>query len=197
MIKQNFKIVFDDYFQKLKQIYNENFNHNPDTYFSENWNKDIIVSQENDSGNFEWEPKPQNTNLNWQKIELALGYTLNQNIKDFYSVYSFARFGGDLKTNKFENISLRFYSVNFEKPATECILQNHKDGSYYYKDSQIMVLGDACIDDNDSYFIFYDNKTDSLFCMDTSLYEESNHKQKRKVYIGKLLPSLKKLQPSI
>lgn len=196
MTTKNFKSTFNNYFKNLKNVYNSILNHNPSTCFVNGWNKSIIVSKINDD-EYEWQPTAQTETIDFEKIEKQIGFKLNNNIKDFFSTYSFANFGGTLEKNGFENIDISFHSVNFEKSATSCILQSHKDGSYYYQNAEILLLGDANINNCDGFYLFYNNKTDSLFAMDSTLYEESNHKQKRRIPLGKLLLVINKIVPSI
>ena len=178
-------------------MYNREFRTKPTTIYCDGWNHDIITSEKDADGYHTWKPYPQIQKPDINQIESNFGFKLKQNIKDFFTTYSFSRFGGTISTDKFENININFFGVNFEKPTIDCILQSHKDGNYYFENSQMLVIGDACINDNDGYLLFYDNKKDSMFCMNTTLFEESNHIKKTKIQLGGFLTVLSEMKPTI
>lgn len=193
----SFPGYFCDYYDKLRDLYKKEFRTKPTTVYCEGWNHDIITSEADEDGYCKWKYCSQSEKVNLKPVERALGFALSKNIKDFFTTYTFPSFNATISTNTIENIELTFFGVNYEKPTIDCILQSHKDGSYYYKNAEILLLGIANIDGDDGFSLFYDNKNDTLFLMNTNTFEESNHKKKTRISLGKFLSVFKNIQPSI
>lgn len=193
----SFSGYFCKYYERLMTLYNKEFRTKPTTIYCEGWNHDIITSEADADGYCKWKYCLQSEKVNLKPVERTLGFALSKNIKDFFTTYTFPRISCMVSTNNIENIELTFFGVNYEKPTINCILQSHKDGNYYYKNAEVLLLGIANIDGDDGFSLFYDNKNDTLFLMNTNTFEESNHKKKTRISLGKLLSVFKKIKPSL
>lgn len=159
------KESFEKYFEKLNRLYKEEFGTKPSVPYSERWNKDLIVSEPDDEGYVEWEPKLQAEAVDWDSIEDGLGFKICSELKAFYSTYSFAQLDGEYK-----KISLCFDVVNLRESVIETVLDAYETAQYLFSGKEVFVLGMAESNDDDGYTIYFDNKNRKLFC-----YEDDTH----------------------
>ncbi|PHU34427.1 SecY-interacting protein Syd [Pseudobutyrivibrio ruminis] len=160
------KEAFDIFFEKLNRVYEEEFGTKPMIPYSEKWNRDLLVSEPDDEGYVEWEPKLQTETIGWASIEDGLGFKICEELKAFYSTYSFAQLDGDYK-----KISLCFDLVNLEENVTETILEAYETAQYLFSGEEVFVLGMAELNGDDGYTIYFDNKNRKLFCYEDDTYK--------------------------
>ena len=164
---QMMKKAFESYFQKLNALYDELFSTLPTVSCSDRLNPSLVVSEPDEDGEVQWKPLEQTSPLEWESIEEKLGFSVCEELKAYYSAYYFLRMSG-----KLGNCQLNFYPLGAAGPIPETIEQNYKDARYFFPDTQIFILGNARAAGDDSYFIFYDNLENRLFC-----YENDRQKQ--------------------
>jgi len=51
-------------------------------------------------------------------------------------------------------------------------LRNYNDAQYTFFATEIFLIGKAVVNDDDNYFIYYDNTTGKLFCYETDTKNE-------------------------
>ena len=117
------KQAFDKYFEKLNKVYLETFGTKPLVPYSEDLNKDLIVSEPDEEGYVEWQPRLQKEEVDWNRIENEIGFKINAELKNYYSIYSFSMIDGI-----WNNISLYFDAINLKKSVEETIKYNFDVG---------------------------------------------------------------------
>lgn len=152
------KEAFDIFFEKLNRVYEEEFGTKPMIPYSEKWNRDLLVSEPDDEGYVEWEPKLQAEVINWDSIEDSLGFKICEELKEFYSTYSFADLEG-----RYNKILISFDGVNIVKSVENLVKDAYEIGKYDFPNSEVFALGDAVIRDDDGYTLYFDNKDGRLF----------------------------------
>ncbi len=161
------KEVLEAYFQRLQKLYSNLFSTLPTVSYSDRLNKSLLVSSPDEDGEVEWKPKIQDSSINWNSIESSLGFPVCAELKEYYSTYSFLALCG-----KFGECELNFYPINAVEPIPKTIIRNYQDGQHFFPKSQIFIVGNAKVADNDNYFICYDNKTSKLFCYESDTRED-------------------------
>ena len=161
------KRAFAAYFNKLNRIYYNTFGTNPTVPYSSSLNKELLVSPPDDEGEVQWQPKEQLQKDEWSTIENALGFVLTKDIKAYYNSYFFLQLSG-----AFGSSELHFYPIDGSRPLDEIIMQQHLDGQYVFPNTQCLLIGNAVVNDNDSFFIFYDNAKDKLFCFESETKQQ-------------------------
>ena len=70
---------------------------------------------------------------------------------------------------------------------------------YYFEDEQIFLLGGANGNGIDGYFIFYDNKTEELFCYDTDEHDpdESKFNTKKAIILKSIVDTINSMEVSL
>ncbi len=156
------KEALETYFKKLKELYRRYFGTSPTVCYTENLNKDLLISSPNEDGEVEWSPKLQSEAIDWNRLEEIFGFKINEELKSYYGTYLFLSLDG-----KDEGIALHFQSVGGSKPIESTVRQNLSDGRYVFPGTQTFLLGDACINSDDGYFIFFDNITGQVYCYES------------------------------
>ena len=156
------KKAFKKYFQKLKRLYEEQFSTLPTVAYSDELNKSLIISEQDEDGEVQWKPLEQTTPIEWELIEEKLGFSMCEELKAYYSAYFFLMMSG-----KLGNCVLNFYPIGATEPVQKAIDQNYHDAQYFFPDTQIFILGNAKVADDDNFFICYDNVKNKLFCYET------------------------------
>lgn len=157
--------AFDSYFKKLREYAMKELGTLPSVPYSEKGNRNIIVSEPDEEGYVEWIPKLQDEEIDWKSIEKELGFVVCDELKAYYSTYLFASLDG-----KFEGVYLHFDPIGDGEIIYDTVKRHFSDGQYYFPNSQTFVLGMAIVDEDDNYFIFYDNRTSGVF-----VYENDRH----------------------
>lgn len=160
------KEAFDKYFEKLNKLYAEEFGTKPTVSFSETYNNNIFISEPDEYGEAEWEPKLQETAIDWNRLEEELKFKICDELKAYFSTYSFAQLEGD-----FGKISLCFDPVDLEERVEDSVKNAYKTAQYLYPGSEIFALGMAEINDDDGYTIYFNNQNNKIFC-----YEDDTKK---------------------
>ncbi|NLA52504.1 MAG: hypothetical protein GX860_10345 [Alcaligenaceae bacterium] len=150
---------FCSYFEKLEALYRTAFGTAPTVAYTDALNKTLLISEPNEEGEVQWKPIKQGFEIDWNSIEAELGFKLCQELKEYYSTYYFLSLNGS-----FGNCDLYFYPIDGSKQISQIVMQNYKDAQYVFPDTQLFLIGNAVVDDNDNYFIYYDNSTGKLFC---------------------------------
>lgn len=156
------KKAMESFFDKQKTMSQKRLGTNPSVPYSESLNKRLLISQPDDDGEVEWKPSLQPTFTKWKEIEDILGFILCDELKAYYSSYFFLDLSG-----KFGSAFLYFQPIYSEDNLKGIIIQQYKDGQYIFPKSQVFLIGNAVIDDDDGYFIFYDNSSSKTFCHET------------------------------
>ena len=152
------KEAFDIFFEKLNRVYEEEFGTKPMIPYSEKWNRDLLVSEPDDEGYVEWEPKLQTDDIDWASIERELGFSLCEELKEFYSTYSFADLDG-----RYNKMFINFDGVNIKKGVEVMVRDAYEIGKDDFPNSEVFAIVDAQIRDDDGYTLYFDNKDGRLF----------------------------------
>ncbi len=161
------KQAFAAYFTKLNRLYNEVFGTNPTVPYSSSLNKVLLVSPPDDEGEVPWQPKEQSQRADWSTIENDLGFILTQDIKEYYNSFFFLQLSGT-----FGSSELHFYPIDGSRSLDMIINQHYLDGQYVFPNSECLLIGNAVVNDDDSYFIFYDNSKGKLFCFESETKQQ-------------------------
>ncbi len=161
------KDAFDSYFSKLNDYAKEVFGTNPTVTYTDSLNKSCLISEPDEDDEVEWKPVPQKAAVSWKEIEDDLGFVMCDELKAYYSTYAFLMLSG-----KFGNSLLNFYPVDATEPVVETIKREYEDAQMVFKDSQIFLIGNAIVNEDDGYFIYYDNKSNKLFCYESDTQNE-------------------------
>lgn len=153
------RTAFDVYFERLNLFSKEEYGTKPTVSFSVNLVKKLLVSEPDEDGEVEWAPVAQTTVVNWKAIENNLGFALQKEFKEYLSTYYFLSLTGILG-----NAWLGFYPIDGSIGHDKIIQQFYNDAQYVFPGTELFLIGTACIDDDDGYFIYYDNADNSVFC---------------------------------
>lgn len=159
--------AFEKFFIKLEKLYAETFETKPTVPFLESYDKSMLIGMPDEDDEVQWIPKVQKGGYDWNKLELELGFSLFQEFRDFYSSYYFLALSGT-----FNGCELHFYSIDGSKKLREIILQNFRDAQYVFPNTECFLIGNAVINDDDSFFIYYDNANQKVFCYESDLKKE-------------------------
>ena len=179
------KEVFDKYFEKLNEVYDTEFKTKPSVPFMEDIDSKLIVSQPDEEDYVEWQPVEFKKELDWKVLEDEIGFELSNELKEYYSTYLFC----DLK-GYIDKMYFNFYPI-YNDNIFGYVRQHFADGQWIFENSQIFLIGDACVQDNDAYFIYYDNKNKNLF-----LYF-SEDDQNNRIDLGTLSQVISDMKASI
>ncbi|MCF0260421.1 MAG: SecY-interacting protein Syd [Erysipelotrichaceae bacterium] len=161
------KEALEGFFKRLLAFSQSTFGTFPTVCFTADLNRDLMISAPDEDGEAEWRPVLQKQPVDWRKIEDRLGFRLCDELKEYYSVWSFP-----VVTGKFGSSTLTFYGVNAVEQVEKTVLQEYADAQYVFPDSQIFLLGHAVIQDQDDYFIYFDNTTQKVFCYESDTGKE-------------------------
>jgi len=164
---ENMKKAFECYFKKLMDYSIKTYGAKPSCSYTDRLNKALLVSEPNEDKEVEWLPKLQDVLVIWKDIEDKLGFIVCDELKAYYSTYLFLSMAG-----KFGSGYLYFQPISSQNRIVDTIMQQYKDAQYIFPNTQMFLLGNATINDDDSYFIYYDNSTSKTFC-----YESDTKKQ--------------------
>ncbi|SCX89621.1 MULTISPECIES: SecY-interacting protein Syd [Pseudobutyrivibrio] len=159
--------ALESYFKKLNVFFENEFGSLPTVSYTDRLNKKLVVSEPDEDYEVEWQPKEQAENIDWNEVEEKLGFTLCEELKNYYSAYSFLMMAGDYK-----KAYLDFTPIDATESVVDTIKKAYRDGSFYFPNKQVLLIGGAEIGNNDDYFIFYDNETGKVFCLDDDTKKE-------------------------
>jgi len=153
--------AFKAYFSRLNEYAEEMFGTKPTVAYADSLNKDLLVSEPDEDGEVEWEPKPQKTVINWSELEIRFGFSICTELKEYYSTYSFLMLCG-----KFGTSLLNFFPVNAVESIDISINRAFNEAKEAFPESQMFLIGNATVNEDDNFFIYFDNNTGKLFCYD-------------------------------
>lgn len=161
------KAAFGKYFPKLDSLYNSTFGTKPTVPYSETINKALLIGSPDEDGEIQWAPKEQDVESDWGVCEDELGFKLSRELKDYYNTCYFLAISG-----VFGSCELHFYKIDGFEPLERVILRNFNDAQYTFPGTEMFLIGNATVNDDDSYFIYYDNATGKLFCYESDTKNE-------------------------
>ena len=161
------KNAFDVYFEKQKSYSYKTYGKRPAVPYTDNLNKDLLLSAPDEDDYVEWEPQEQKEPLNFDAVEKKLAFKINDELRSYYSTYFFLGMDG-----KLGNKNLYFDPINKSEEIQALILLQYDDAQAVFPNTQIFLIGMASIDRDDNYFIYYDNASSELFC-----YESDTNKK--------------------
>ena len=172
------KECLKQHFDKLKELYLKEFGTMPTSPYFEECN--MFVSKEDDDGYAEWIPKEISN------IEIKNKEKLNDELIEFYSSYYYLSLRGDYKNIHFD-FNIEMYSEEKINISIECAI---RDGEYYFKDSNYLLIATACKDGNDDLLVFYDLNNRKVFLYDQDLGEKNGDIFELKEIIKNMKPSI-------
>ena len=166
-VKPDIKTAFDSYFSKLDSLYRSSFGTKPTVPYSDTLNKALIIGSPDEDGEIQWAPKEQDEKFDWNICEDELGFELSRELKDYYNTFYFFAISG-----AFGSCELHFYRIDGSESIKNIVLRNYNDAQYTFFATEIFLIGKAIVNDDDNYFIYYDNTTGKLFCYETDTKNE-------------------------
>lgn len=166
-MKSDIKAAFNNFFSKLDSLYSSTFGTNPTVPYTEDLEKSLLIGVPDEDGEIQWSPQEQTAKLDWINCETQLGFPLCQELKDYYNTFLFLAISG-----MFGSCELHFYRIDGSEPIEKVILKNYYDAQYTFPGTEIFLLGNAVVNDDDSYFLYYDNTTGKLFCYESETKNE-------------------------
>lgn len=166
-MKSNMKIAFENYFSKLKSLYSSTFGTEPTVPYKDTLEKSLLFGTPDEEGEIQWIPKEQVTKYDWSNCEKQLGFMLCKNLKEYFNTYFFLEMSGT-----FGSCELHFYGIDGSESLEETVLRNYYDAQYIFPETELFLIGNAVVNDDDSYFIYYDNSTGKLFCYESDTKNE-------------------------
>lgn len=159
-MKEKFKEVFEKFYKNLSENYLSTFNTKPMISYNRGdveIDEDMIISEPDEDGDAIWEMK-EIGDYDFSSIEEKIGFSLCEELKAYFSTYLFLYLAGYYK-----DITLYFDPLKSKEYIEKKVLVAQKDGTYYFNGTEIFALGIAVYKNDDSYVIFYDNKTGKVF----------------------------------
>ena len=169
--------LFNDYFSKLEHVCAQEFSILPIVTYTDQINKALLVGEVNEDGEIQWKARKQTENIDWSKIEKIVGFEINEELKEYYSTFCFFTITGSIS-----NIYFRLFPVGATREVERDVKQHFVDGKYDFPSNQTFLIGEASIDADDSYFVYYENSTKEVFCYEREL--------KRKIVMADSLTTL-------
>ena len=77
-----------------------------------------------------------------------------------------------MMAGEYKKAYLDFTPIDATESVVETIEKAHRDGNFYFPNKQVLLIGGSEIGNNDDYFIFYDNETGKVFCLDDDTKKE-------------------------
>ena len=162
-MKETMQEAFEAFFEKQRAFYRERMQTEPSVPYSEDLNPALLISEEDEDGEVQWRPVLQPQTHDWSAFEKTCGFALREELKAFYNTYFFLSMSGRL-----DGAILEFYAVDGTVPLDEIASNQLDDASDLFPGSQRFLIGGAELNDNDDYFIFYDNADGTLFCYENN-----------------------------
>lgn len=166
-MKLDMKTAFENYFSKLASLYRSTFGTMPTVPYVETLEKSLLIGDPDEDGEIQWAPKEQTSILSWSDIETQLGFKLCQELKDYYNTFYFLAVSGT-----FGSCELHFYRIDGTEPIEKTVLRNYNDAQYIFPKTEEFLIGNAVVNDDDSFFIYFDNATGKLFCYESDTKNE-------------------------
>lgn len=159
--------AYESYFKKLDSLYDAVWGTKPTVPYSGDCDPSLFVGAPDEDGEVPWMPKLQPVPCGWGPVEAKLGFPLRQELKDYYNTYFFLSLAG-----AFGSCELHFYRIDGSRPLEELVERQHADAQHVFPGSQRFLIGNAVVNGDDSYFLYYDNETGKLFCWESDTKNE-------------------------
>lgn len=166
-MRPNIKTALENYFLKLESLYFSTFGTKPTVPYSDSIEKSLLIGDPDGDGEIQWLPKVQTKTQNLDNCEERLGFVLCKELKEYYSTFYFLAVSG-----VFGSCKLHFYRIDGSEPIDDIALRDYNDAQYVFLITEIFLLGNAIVNDDDSYFVYYDNATGRLFCYESYTKKE-------------------------
>lgn len=161
------KTAFLNYFHELQILYEKTFGSRPTISYTKELNPDLLVGNQDEDGEIQWVPIKQTKDLDWDFLMRRLGFSLREEIKEYYTTFFFLMLSGS-----YNGCKLNFYCIDGSKPVELVIIRAFEDAQYIFPKQAFFLIGNAVVHDDDNYFILYDNNTGRLFCYDSETQKE-------------------------
>ncbi|MDR1321656.1 MAG: hypothetical protein LBK56_09570 [Gracilibacteraceae bacterium] len=148
------KAAYEQYFQKQRQYCLEQYGSPPKVMRTDDIDPALIRSAPDEDDEVVWAPALRQE---WQSPDLP--FALNAEMKLFYGTYLYARLSGEYGDWRFY-----FDGLPSEGKIPAIIKRQSDDGRYYFPGRQVLVLGEAENEGDDSWLICYDNESAAVFC---------------------------------
>ena len=172
------KNYLNQYFEKLEQLYLKEFGTNPTAPYFDNCS--LFISGEDENGEAEWLP------LEIENIEIKSKEKITEELIEFYSCYYYLFLRGTYK-----NIHFDFDIDMYSNERINNFIDNAiKNGEYYFKTDNYILIGTACKEGNDDILVFYDVKDKKVFLYDQDFEEKTGDVFELKEIIKNLSPDI-------
>ncbi len=158
------KKAFQEYFRKLNEYAYREYGTLPTVVNSDEWDKSMLIGDEDEEGYIQWRPKEIQVNLDWKSLEQSFGFNLKEDLKAYYTSYLFIRLSGE-----FDEIKINFDRIVDVNTIPQLIKKQHRDGEYYLPGQQMFLLGGVSLDGCDDLLILYRNNDGKVICYDPEL----------------------------
>ncbi len=161
------KDAYKSYFAKLDALYQRAFGTRPTVPYSESFDRSMLIGAPDEDGEIQWVPKVQEHDFDWAPVEAELGFALCPELRDYYNSFFFLALSGS-----FGSSELHFYRIDGTEPLEKIILRHHQDAQHLFPGTECFLIGNAVVNDDDSYFIYFDNASGKLFCYESDTKKE-------------------------
>jgi hypothetical protein len=155
------KEAFQEYFKKLKEYADKEHGTLPIVPNFEEWDKSMLVGEEDEEGYIQWLPKEIDIDIDWESLEQSFGFSIKEELKEFYTSYLFIDLRG-----KIDEMHIDFEEIINVDIIPQLIEVAYKDGGYYVPDQQMFMLGGATLGGADDLVILYRNTDGKVICYD-------------------------------
>jgi hypothetical protein len=156
------KEAFDAFFEEMTQNYIKEWVEPPQAPCNEKRRPTglFLLETLNDEGYAQWKPRLQENNVAFEIIEKTLGFSINSQIKEYFSTYWFLPLEAKLPIES-HKVSFTLTGITPYTSIENVILQNfNRTGAHYLSDHNYFLLGTYCkIDGVDSYLVQVNNDT--------------------------------------
>jgi len=156
------KEAFDAFFGEMTQNYIKKKGTPPKAPCNEDKNPTglFILDTLDDNGYAQWKPKLQEQSISFNSLERILGFSINQQIKDFLSTYWFLALDGRLVVQD-KKVVLRLDGLTQYTDLNSRVLSCFdNEQTHYLSDHKYFLIGSYCmIGGNDSYLVHVNNDT--------------------------------------
>ena len=140
------------YFSRLYHTYVKTFNVPPSVSWSSEINPKLFISTPDEDGEAQWRP------ILAENISMP---DLCDELCQFYSSYYYCSLNG-----KYDNTLFYFEPIDSIDTAIKCANKSIKDGEYYFKKQNVLLLATCSKNGNDDYLLFYRQNNGEIFLYD-------------------------------